>query len=126
MIYIAANEEEGKRMGVKEVAEAIDSPEAFTAKILQLLAKHGLVDSFKGPTGGFSLIQDRSITLREVVLAVDGDKLMEQCVLGLDECSGANPCPVHHKFVAIREQLESGLLSTNLKDEELMKYYTTN
>ena len=40
MIYIAANEQEGQRTGLKEVTEAIGSPEAFTAKILQQLVKN--------------------------------------------------------------------------------------
>ena len=39
MIYIAANEQEGKRTGLKEVTEAIDSPEAFTAKNLATTRK---------------------------------------------------------------------------------------
>ena len=63
MIYIAGNEEEGRRTGVKEITEAIHSPEAFTAKILQQLAKAGLLDSYKGPSGGFVLAKKPSIRM---------------------------------------------------------------
>ena len=42
-----------KKVGLKAVADAINSPEPFTAKILQLLSKNGVVDSTRGPYGGF-------------------------------------------------------------------------
>ncbi|MCR9067029.1 MAG: Rrf2 family transcriptional regulator, partial [Cytophagales bacterium] len=53
MIYIASNQQENRKTGLKEVTEAIGSPEAFTAKILQQLVKSGLLESYKGPSGGF-------------------------------------------------------------------------
>jgi Rrf2 family transcriptional regulator, iron-sulfur cluster assembly transcription factor len=120
MIYIAANELKGKRTGLKEVTEAIDSPEAFTAKILQQLAKSKLLNSFKGPAGGFELVKNQEIRLIDIVVAIDGDKLLEDCVLGLPACSSRNPCPVHNKFLLIRNQLKETLLSTDLRDENLL------
>ncbi|MFT5953626.1 MAG: Rrf2 family iron-sulfur cluster assembly transcriptional regulator [Cyclobacteriaceae bacterium] len=121
MIYIAANGEKGKRTGLKEVTEAIDSPEAFTAKILQQLVKSRLLDSFKGPTGGFELASNAEIRLIDIVSAIDGDGLLENCVLGLSSCSSRNPCPVHDKFISIRNQLKETLLSTDIKDKDLLK-----
>ena len=58
MIYVAGNEE-NRRIGLKEITGAIDSPEAFTAKILQQLVKSKLLDSFKGPNGGFKLVENK-------------------------------------------------------------------
>jgi Rrf2 family iron-sulfur cluster assembly transcriptional regulator len=52
-IYIALQSQESKRVTLKDIAKEIDSPEAFTAKIMQQLVKRGIVDSLKGPTGGF-------------------------------------------------------------------------
>lgn len=121
MIYIAANEEVGKRTGLREVTVAIDSPEAFTAKILQQLVKSNLLDSFKGPTGGFELVKNKEIRLIDIVSAIDGDKLFEDCILGLPACSSRNPCPVHDKFILIRNQLKETLLSTDIKDKDLLK-----
>ena len=122
MIYIAGNEEEGRRTGVKEITEAIHSPEAFTAKILQQLAKAGLLDSYKGPSGGFVLAKKPSIRLGDIVEAIDGNKLMDTCVLGLNTCSSTNPCPVHFKYVDIKKQLEEVLLATDIRDRELLKF----
>ncbi|MEP1095600.1 MAG: Rrf2 family transcriptional regulator [Cyclobacteriaceae bacterium] len=121
MIYIAANESKGKRKGLKEVTEAIGSPEAFTAKILQQLVKGNLLKSFRGPTGGFVINSEKDIRLHDVVKTIDGDHLMEDCVLGLNECSSTNPCPVHDKFLLVKNQLTETLLSTKINDEELLK-----
>lgn len=120
MIYIAGNEQGGRRTGVKEISESINSPEAFTAKILQQLVKAGLLSSYKGPTGGFELAPNKKIKLVDIVKAIDGNKLLENCVLGLETCSSKNPCPVHFRFVEIREQLNETLLSTDIRDPELI------
>lgn len=119
MIHVAGYQEEEKRVGLKEIAGATESPEAFTAKILQQLVKAGLLKSYKGPTGGFEL-SGSEIKLIDVVAAIDGRKLMDECVLGFSTCSGANPCPVHEKFVPIRELLNETLLSTNILDPALL------
>ncbi|MEQ9404057.1 MAG: Rrf2 family transcriptional regulator [Cyclobacteriaceae bacterium] len=119
MIYVATNEKKGRRTGLKEVTNAIDSPEAFTAKILQQLAKGGLLESHRGPGGGF-LLAERKILLHDVVKTIDGDSLMNACVLGLKECSGSNPCPVHEDFLPIRNQISEVLLATDIRDEKLL------
>lgn len=120
MIYIATNEQEGKRTGLKEVTGAIGSPEAFTAKILQQLVKGGLLQSFRGPSGGFVLESNQEITLHDIVVTIDGAGMLTDCVLGLPDCSGSNPCPVHSKFGAVRDQLVETLLSTSIRDEALL------
>ena len=121
MIYIAANEQEGKRTGLREVTDAIGSPEAFTAKILQQLVKGGLLQSFRGPSGGFVLTNGKDIMLHDVVVTIDGEHLLKDCVLGLPECSSSNPCPVHDKFLSVRNQLTETLLSTRINDEALLR-----
>lgn len=120
MIYVAGNEQEGRRTGLKEITEAIGSPEAFTAKILQQLVKGKVLDSYKGPSGGFELMKDKDIRLVDIVSLIDGEKLLEACVLGLKECSGSNPCPVHDKFQLIRNQLKETLLATDIRDPKLL------
>ncbi|MEQ9468044.1 MAG: Rrf2 family transcriptional regulator [Ekhidna sp.] len=120
MIYIAVNEQEGRRTGVKEISGAINSPEAFSAKILQQLVKSKLLISYKGPTGGFELAPNEQIKLVDIVKAIDGNKLLESCVLGLENCSAKNPCPVHFKFIEIRDRLKETLLSTEIRDPQLI------
>ncbi|MCB0401159.1 MAG: Rrf2 family transcriptional regulator [Flavobacteriales bacterium] len=115
-IYIAGSSKEGKRVRLKDIASNIDSPEAFTAKILQLLAKNNIIDSIKGPTGGFEINEEKmkSIMLNEIVLAIDGDKIYNGCGLGLHKCNAKKPCPLHDKFQLIRDDLKKMLITTSL------------
>ncbi|WP_339840928.1 Rrf2 family transcriptional regulator [uncultured Maribacter sp.] len=114
--YIASQSLEGRRVSLKEIAEKIDSPVAFTAKILQLLSKNNIVDSVKGAYGGFEINRTKIDTLKlsEIVNAIDGNKIYVGCGLGLKECNAAKPCPVHYKFVAIRNDLRKMLENTSL------------
>lgn len=116
MLYIAEQSQWGNRVNIKEISKAIDSPEAFTAKVLQLLARNGIVDSQKGPAGGFDIPADRlpKVLLSEIVQAIDGDQVFVGCGLGLPECSNEKPCPLHHKFGAIRDDLREMLETTTV------------
>lgn len=116
MIYIA-QQEVGQRVGLKQIAQATESPEAFTAKTLQILARNGVLVSFKGPTGGFSLSKDSSkINLAQIVKAIDGEEIFTGCGLGLEKCDASRPCPVHFKFASVRDGLSLMLHSTSLKE----------
>lgn len=115
-IYIASQSMEGKRVSLREIAGEIDSPMAFTAKILQLLSKNQIVSSVKGSTGGFEIEMERikKINLSEIVYAIDGSNVYEGCGLGLKKCNAKKPCPVHDKFVEIRSDLKTMLESSSL------------
>lgn len=116
VIHIAVQSHEGKRASLKEIAKEIDSPEAFTAKILQLLARNQIISSIKGPNGGFE-IEKRQMTkikLSQIVLAIDGDSIYKGCGLGLKDCSETHPCPVHDQFKKIRHDLKMMLEKTSL------------
>jgi Rrf2 family protein len=117
LIFIAQNAKNANRVGIKEIAKGIDSPEHFIAKILQDLGKRGLVQSAKGPNGGFYL-EDKSLkkNIADIVLAIDGDKIFTGCGLGLDNCSEKKPCPIHHEYKHIREGMTKMLRNAKLAD----------
>ncbi len=116
MIYIA-QQDGTRRVGLKQIAEATDSPVAFTAKILQTLVRDGVLVSIKGPSGGFNLSRDaEKINLAHIVKAIDGDEIFIGCGLGLEKCDGSRPCPVHFKFASVRDGLSAMLHSTTLKE----------
>jgi len=117
MIYVATLPQGIEKAGLKDISQAINSPEAFTAKILQSLVKDDLLISAKGPHGGFALnAKPEEIFLAQIVHAIDGEMLFVGCALGFENCSELHPCPVHHKFRAIRDHLTGMLLTTSLKD----------
>ncbi len=116
-IFIAINSFENKRVSPKEISEEIDSPTAFTAKILQALVRHNIIDSVKGAYGGFEIDKKKisSIKLAQIVNAIDGDKIYKGCGLGLHTCDEEHPCPVHDKFKVVRTELKDMLENTNLE-----------
>lgn len=105
-----------KKIGVKDIANETNSPEAFTAKIMQILTKKKIVKSAKGPSGGFYIPKEEldKIMLSEIVEAIDGDHIYKGCGLGLDQCNADKPCPVHDKFKLIRDELAEMLTKTSL------------
>lgn len=106
-IYIAQQSHQDRRANVKEVAQSVDAPEAFTAKILQQLCRENILESIRGKQGGFVFPKEKQKTVKiyEVVKLIDGDGLFTQCGLGLQKCSSENPCPVHDDFKIVRNGL---------------------
>lgn len=115
MMYIAQRSKEGARVGIKEIAAGIDSPEHFMAKILQELTREGLLQSIKGPNGGFFMDEKNlKVSLAEVVATIDGEQLFKGCGLGLKECNEKKPCPIHDEFKIIRNKMRSLLETTQV------------
>lgn len=115
-IYIAQRTQEGERSNLKDISREIESPEAFTGKILQKLSKAKIIKSVKGATGGF-IVEDKKlkkINLTDIVIAIDGKLYEKKCVLGLKKCSEEQPCPVHHKFKFIKKDLLKMVKKTSL------------
>lgn len=117
-IFVAEQSSLDNKVGVKAIAAAIDSPEAFTGKILQILTKNNIIDSIKGPYGGFVINKAdlKKIRLSDVVRVLDGDSIYTGCGLGLKQCDDSSPCPLHFKFIEIRDNLRKMLEENTLYD----------
>ncbi|CAA7387874.1 MULTISPECIES: RrF2 family transcriptional regulator [Chryseobacterium] len=106
VLYIASQSQEGKRVGIKEIAENINSPEYFLGKILQRLSREGIILSVKGPNGGFYLdANGLNRPIADIVITLEGDEIFTGCGMGLSYCSESNPCPLHNEFKKIRNQI---------------------
>lgn len=117
-IFIATQCCKEHKVGQKEIAKEIDSPIAFTAKILQVLVKNEIIKSSKGVGGGFYILKEslNKITLLNIVSAIDGDSVFLKCGLGLSNCSEDHPCPVHEKFKFVKKDLIFMLENTTLQE----------
>lgn len=81
------------------VAEALQIPANYLAKILQALARDGVLVSERGRGGGFRLARDPSeISLLDVVAGFDDLGQERQCLLGKGRCSDAGSCPAHKEW----------------------------
>lgn len=108
---------EGKYAMVKNIAEEEDIPAHFLAKILQQLARKGLLRSSKGPTGGFALrVDPADIKLLDIVDALDGLAPYQQCASGLSECNDEMPCSMHDSWVALRSRIMDYLGRNSIAD----------
>ncbi|MBD1434825.1 Rrf2 family transcriptional regulator [Sphingobacterium sp. DN00404] len=115
VMYIAAQSSNGKKVGIKEVADKINSPAHFLGKILQNLSKDGIIQSTKGPQGGFYISQEGlKKPLADIVIAIEGAQFLNGCGMGLSYCSQENPCPLHDDFKEIRDRLNLMLHKTTI------------
>jgi Rrf2 family transcriptional regulator, iron-sulfur cluster assembly transcription factor len=95
MLYLA-RQQEGNISMLIDIAGAVEAPRTFLAKIFQELAKTGLIKSTRGVKGGFVLARPpERITLREIVEAIEGPIMPNQCLMGEGVCTFQNTCPVH-------------------------------
>jgi len=115
-IFIAEQSKLGRKVSLKEVAKTIESPTAYTSKILQQLTRNNIINSDKGPTGGFSMNKQEldHVKLSTIVYAIDGDSIYKGCGLGLKQCNENKPCPVHNQFKKIREDLKTMLETSTI------------
>lgn len=113
-LYLATKEE-GEFTPIKKMSEKLEISFHFLTKILQQLTADGMLESFKGPNGGVRLTKPGSkIKLIDVVLAIDGPKLLTECALGLPGCGLKNPCPLHDKWAETRDSIRDMLQNTSL------------
>ena len=110
MAYLARHQDEKTSFGIKEISQELDLPTPYLAKIMQLLVRHRILNSVKGPNGGFSLMKKpESITLYDIVRIIDGEGLFKNCIIHDNTCSSVRKtrkmCTVHNDYEAIRKQL---------------------
>src|SRR6059058_2851108 len=93
---LASRAENGQSMLLDQLVTGTDLPRDFLAKVFQKLVKGGILRSAKGRGGGFTLARPaHQITLVQIVEAIEGPQLLDQCVVGLEKCTDTMPCPQH-------------------------------
>ena len=108
LVYIQLQNSKERRPGITEIASEIETPQSFTAKILQRLVKQGFVESQKGINGGFFFNPEKKdLPLLKVIVSIEGDSLFSGCGFGLKHCDENNPCPLHFSYAPIREAINN-------------------
>ncbi len=121
MIYLGKYGTGDNKVRIKEITKEIDVPAHFLAKILQNLAKDGVIGSTKGPSGGFFLHRPlNEITLLNVVEAVEGKEYLDFCLLKNEPCdcvnNGDTHCPVHERFSVVKVEVNAFYEQTTIQD----------
>ncbi|MHC1737713.1 MAG: Rrf2 family transcriptional regulator [Ignavibacteriaceae bacterium] len=120
VLYLSAKGE-GEVYNAEEISDHLKIPREFVSKILQQLTATGIVDSKKGKNGGFMLgKKSNKIKLLDVVLAIDGDSIFTNCVVGFPACSHTTPCPLHDEWGQLIQRTKE-MLSNQTIDKFTMK-----
>ncbi len=115
-LYLASLDRDGYT-SIGTISEELDISFPFLTKIFQKLNDADLLTSQRGPKGGVALTKSPDeIALYDIVVAIDGDELFEECVLGLPECGDAEPCPLHNQWIDKRDQVETMFRSATLAE----------
>ena len=109
VIYLALNAGKGEKIGIKKIASDLQVPSPFLGKILQSLARHKVLDSTKGPNGGFGLGKNPAeIFLMDIVGIIDGDDNFRRCAIGNMLCEEQEqPCALHSRYAVLRDEMKS-------------------
>lgn len=108
VIYLASKFESGDKAGIKEIAAFIDASEHTVGKMLQTLVKEKVINSAKGPAGGFYLApEQKNQPVINMIIAIDGIEVFDECGLGLSKCSATHPCPMHIDYKDIRDRFKT-------------------
>src|ERR1022692_2043679 len=109
MKHLAEHSDQGA-CSAKEVAEAYGIPQEALAKILQRLAKVGLLQSQHGMNGGYTLARDpRMISAFEVIQAIDGPLFITSCVTVRGECGQRHRCNIREPLRKVNDSIEAVL-----------------
>lgn len=104
VIFLASKHKSGEKSGIKEIAEFIDASEHTVGKMLQTLVKEKVINSAKGPKGGFYIsAKQKKQPIIHIIQAIDGKEVFQQCGLGLSKCSATHPCPIHNDYKGVRD-----------------------
>jgi len=108
VIYLCSKFGTKGNVGIKEIAEFINANEHTVGKILQTLVKQNVINSMKGPSGGFYISEEQQTQpIINIVEAIDGKQVFTSCGLGLNKCSSSHPCPIHYEYKEARDIIEN-------------------
>ncbi len=114
LVLLASNPQ--KVMATREVAGVLDVSEAHLSKVLQRLARVGLVSSSRGPKGGFVLGRPaEDVTLMDVYEAIEGPLEPSTCLMETPSC-GASRCILGDLLQTVNERVEGYLPGTRLSE----------
>jgi len=120
VLFLAENSSKKNKYSAKQIAEELEVPLHFIAKLLQQLAKVPIISSTKGPRGGFyTTDKDLKNNVCSILNEIESGDVFEPCFMGLPQCGDENPCPVHH----IVAPFKAALLK-KFKDQTIAEFAT--
>jgi Rrf2 family protein len=114
VVHLAANAPASSTTA--QLAEVTRVPPAYLSKVVQSLARAGIVHSQRGSGGGVSFAADAAeLTVLDIVNVVDPIQRIRTCPLGL-KTHGKKLCPLHRRMDAALAQMEQAFGATTLAE----------
>lgn len=99
MVLIASRMGSEDFVQIREIVQETKENEHTLRKVLQLLARNGIINSSQGVKGGFSISDEQmNINLYRLISLIDGAEHITVCILGLEQCNAQRPCPLHNDY----------------------------
>lgn len=103
--HLAMHGREGAA-SASDIAEAYGISAPIMAKVLQKLARNGLVVARHGSTGGYTLAREASrITALDVITAIDGPLFITSCVTHRGQCDQSSTCTVREPLRRVNDSI---------------------
>jgi Rrf2 family protein len=117
LIYLELFSSPEQKKGIKIIAGELDIPSPFLGKILQVLVKHQLLASSKGPHGGFFLNRPAiDIPVMEIIEIIDGKDSFDRCAIRTGPCDHTRPCSMHNKLAPLNEEIKRVFSTETIAD----------
>ena len=117
VIYLELYSSIKTKKGIKEIAAELQIPSPFLGKILQMLVKHQILGSTKGPNGGFYLNRPAiDIPVMEIIDIIEGKDVFNDCVIRTSPCDPNQPCSMHQKLAPARKDIRRIFSSETIAD----------
>ena len=112
-----AEHPETPSVSAKDIADTYGIPAQLLAKVLQRLAKVGLLRSHAGMNGGYGLAKGpRTISAFEVIRAIDGPLFITSCTKGSKSCEIEANCTVKEPLARVNDSIAGVLKSISIND----------
>lgn len=114
LLYLS-NQKKGGYVLTRQVSRETGISPTYLAKIFQELVRYRILDSRRGARGGVALAQSpESISLSTIMEIIDDPEHLKSCVMGLDQCSDTNACPLHVVWKAAKNKVLNEMKACNL------------
>lgn len=116
MKHLAEHADEGS-CSAKDMAGSYGIPQEALAKILQRLAKAGLLHSQHGINGGYTLARHPGqISAYEVIRAIDGPLFITSCITVRGECDQTDRCTIREPLRKVNQSIEDVLRNITISE----------
>lgn len=115
LLYLATHGPESSKASV--IAAKLGAPPNYMSKTLHALAAAGVLESRRGPAGGFRLAVDPGeLTLARIIEIVDDPAPKDMCLIDDSRCSDRTPCALHGRWKRVSNRVWDPLRETTLAD----------